>query len=137
MALIEPEPAVPGVSRPEGRASATGADEDLRPTIGELFKRLTDEATSYVRAEVALYRAQAGQKALSAGLIAGLFGGALLLAQGAVIALLVGLIMALAATVGIWWAISVVVGATFVVAGALIKLGLNRVTALLEGGDTP
>lgn len=125
------------MSRPEGRASATGADKDLRPTIGELFTRLTDDATSYVRAEVALYRAQAGQKALSAGLIAGLFGGALLLAQGAVIALLVGLIMALAATVGIWWAISVVVGATFVVAGVLIKLGLNRVTALLEGGDTP
>lgn len=137
MAPTEPDPILNGGHGATAPPPNLDTASETRPTIGELFSRLTDDATAFVRAEVALYRAQAGQKALSAGVIVALFGGALLLAQGAIIALLVGLLIAAAPVLGIWWSLLLVVLGTLAVAGVLVKLGLNRVTALLEPEDAP
>ena len=112
----------------EGAAPAAA----VRPPIAALFQQLIDDATAFVRAEVALYRAQAGQKALSAGIAVGLIGGAIMLVQGAVVALLVGLMLALAAKLGIGWAIAVTVVGSILVAALLIKLGIDRIAALIE-----
>ena len=106
--------------------------EPPRPSLAELAQQLVDDTTAFVRAEVALYRAQAGRKALSAGIAVGLLGGALVLAQGAVFALLVGLIIVLAPSLGTGWAIVVVVMSAILIAAILAKVGIDRFIALLE-----
>lgn len=97
-----------------------------------MFTRLVDEGEDFIRAEVQLYRAQAARKALSAGLIAGLFGGGVMLAQAATVALLVGIILAIAPRFGFGWATAIVVGAAVVIAAILFKLGIDRVSALIR-----
>jgi hypothetical protein len=53
-----------------------------RPT-GELFKELSDQTTVLVRQEIELARAELGEKGKTAGLGAGLFGGAGVFGLGA------------------------------------------------------
>lgn len=113
--------------------SVDDAPPPSRPTIAELFTRLANDATAYVRAEVAVYRAEAGQKLVSAGWIIALFVAAIALAQGALIALLIGLVMALAKPLGIWWALLVVVFGALAVAGLLIWIGSNQAARLTRG----
>lgn len=105
---------------------------DARPTIGELFTQLVDGARGLFQAEVALYRIEAGRRSLSAGWAAGLLIGALTLAQGALIALLVGLIMILAPAVGIVWAVVIVTVGAVALAGLLGWLGVRQISRVID-----
>lgn len=120
-----------------------GADADIcaggapepRPTLAQLFGRLVDDGEDFIRAEVGLYRAQAGAKLLDARWIAAAFGAAILLGQGVLIASLVGLILALAPRLGPGWATLIVVGITLAAIALLIRIGVRRLKALLNPDD--
>ncbi|MBA3895656.1 MAG: phage holin family protein [Sphingomonadaceae bacterium] len=106
--------------------------EPPRPTLPELLARVVDEGEDFIRAEVGLYRAQAGRKLLDARWAVALLGGAIVLAQGATIALLVGLIMALTPRIGPAWATLVVIGVTLAIVALLVKVGLTRLSEVLK-----
>ncbi len=108
-----------------------------RPSIGDLFGRLSEDAQALVRAEIALYRMEASRRALSASLALGLVLGALVLAQGALIALLVGLVVLIGRHIGLGWSILLVVGTTLLLAGGMAWLGIRRVEAMIEPGARP
>ena len=117
MTIALPEPDVPG---------------EERPTIGELFTQLVDGGRGLFQAEVALYRIEAGRRSLSAGWAAGLLVGALTLAQGALIALLVGLIMVLAPALGTGWAVASVTVGAVALAGLLGWLGMRQISRAID-----
>lgn len=106
-----------------------------RPSISDLVHRLVAQGGAFVKAELALYRAQAGQKAASAGVVAGLIGGGVMLAQAAVVALLVGILFAIAVSLGFLWATLIVVVIAFAVVALLFKLAFDRVNAMVKPGD--
>lgn len=114
------------------RADHVQADED-RPTLGELFTRVGVEASAFMRAEIALYRAEATHKIISAGGVIALFLAAFVLAFGAVIALLVGLVIALAKPIGVWWALAVVVFGALALAALLGWIGSRQAARLTSG----
>ena len=106
--------------------------DEARPTIGELFTQLVDGGRGLFQAEVALYRIEAGRRSLSAGRAAGLLIGALTLAQGALIAFLVGLIMVLAPALGTGWAVIIVTVGAVVLAGLLAWLGVRQISRVID-----
>lgn len=112
--------------------AANRRDPD-RPPIGALFGQLVEHGEAFVRAEVALYRAQAGQKLLSARTAAILFVAALTILQGALIALIIGLMIALAPALGTGWAILAVVGGAAVIAALLAWAGVASLKRLTSG----
>lgn len=107
----------------------------LRPTLTELFRRLLADTEAYIRAEATLYRAQAGRKILSAGVVAALLGAAILLAQAATVALLIGILLSLAPYIGIGWATAGVVLVSFAVVGVLMKIAVVRIDGLIAPKD--
>lgn len=109
--------------------SPTTTDLPDRPGISELAGRTIADLKTYARAEIALVKGQVAARAAGAKGAAIFLVAALLLAIGAVGALLVGLIMTLATLVGPGWATLIVVGLTLVVAGLLAWLGIKRLTA--------
>jgi hypothetical protein len=111
---------------------AVSADVEARPALGELFARLVDELRAMVDAEIALYRAEAIKRGLTAGVAAGLMIGALTLAQGALIATLVGLILWLAPVIGTGFSIVAVVSAALVIAALLAWLGFRQIGRMVD-----
>lgn len=109
---------------------------EARPAIGELFTRLVDAGRGLLKAEVALYRVEAGRRSLSAGWAAGLLIGALTLVQGALIALLVGLIMVLAPIIGTGWAVTLVTVAAIALACLLGWLGVRQISHAIDPDKT-
>jgi ABC-type antimicrobial peptide transport system permease subunit len=100
-----------------------GTEEE---SVGELIGRLVEDGKGFARAEIGYYRALAADKldqARSGLILAGL---ALLLAVAAAIALVVGLVFALATLVGPGWATLIVVAATLAIAGLLGWLALRH-----------
>lgn len=104
-------------------------------SIGELFKQLTDDGANLVRAELNLYRQTAFRRVVRAkGAVAAIVAGALI-ANAALAALLVGLVMALAHYVG-------PVASGFVIAGVagalgyfLIAKGIAKIAAQSREAD--
>ncbi len=88
-------------------------------SLGTLFGRLTEDGKAYARAELAYYKALAGERGSVAGIGAAYGIGAALLGLAALITLLVGLVMTLATLVGPGWATLIVVVATLLLAGVL------------------
>src|SRR3982751_4932621 len=83
-------------------------------SVAELFKQLSDQTTRLVRDEIELAKAELAEKGKSAGLGAGMFGGAGLFGLYAVGALTATLILALSTAVAGWLAaliVTVVYGA--------------------------
>jgi len=111
---------------------ADDMSEAARPTIADLFSRLAEQAGALARAEFSVYRAEAGRHALAAGVAAGLIAAAIVLAQGALVALLVGLIVLLAESLGTGWAIVAVVGGALLVAALMGWFGVRRVRAIID-----
>src|SRR3954452_5769324 len=108
---------------PEQIADGTRTD---RP-IGELMRDLSDQTTALVRNEVELAKAELAVKARSAGIGAGMFGGAGALGFYALGALTATLILALATAVDAWLAALIVTVAYGTVAGLLALRGKARV----------
>ncbi|MEN2785462.1 phage holin family protein [Sphingomonas qilianensis] len=112
---------------------AAAAEADMmtqpppEPSIGALAGDLVADARAYALAEVAVYRAKATVWLGEAKFVA-IFGvSALVLANAAVIALFVGLLLTLAPRVGPGWATVIVVGGTLVLVALLGWLALRRV----------
>lgn len=115
---------------------AVGVIDADRPSIGELLERLSRDLQLLVRAELTLYRAEAGRRALSAGWAAGLLIAALTLAQGMLIALLVGLILLFTPMIGTGWSIVAVTSGALILAGLLAWLGVRNINRMIDPSQT-
>lgn len=95
--------------------------------VGELLKQLSDQTATLVRQEMELARAELVEKGKQAGIGAGAFGGAGLMAVFAVGALTATLILVLATFLEGWIAALIVTVAYAAVAGVLALFGKTRV----------
>lgn len=94
--------------------------------VGSLVHRAVEDARDLARAEIALVKAKAGERATAYKNAAVFFGAAATLAMSAVTALLVGLILSIATLVGPGWATAVVVIGTVLIAGILALIGKGK-----------
>jgi predicted lipid-binding transport protein (Tim44 family) len=99
---------------------------DDRP-IGDLVKELSEQTSTLVRKELALARAEMTQKGKTAGIGAGMFGGAVLMGALALGALTAFLILALSIVLDEWLAALVVALLYGTIAGALALIGKGKV----------
>jgi uncharacterized membrane protein YqjE len=99
--------------------------------LGELTKQLAEQTSSLVRQEVELAKAELREKGKSAGIGAGMFGGAGLLGLFALGALTACLILALAIVLDAWLAALIVAAGYAAIAGVLALTGKKKVD---EGG---
>jgi Putative Actinobacterial Holin-X, holin superfamily III len=99
-----------------------------RPT-GDLLKELSDHTTTLVRQELELAKAELGEKGKTAGLGAGMFGGAGVFGLGAFGALTACIIAALDAAMPLWLAALIPAVAYAAVAGVLALRGRDKVRA--------
>lgn len=109
--------------------------DDNDDSFVTLFTRLVDNAEGFVRAELRLYRANLFNRLAEArsGIFLAL--AALLLAQSAVIALLVGLVVILRRPLGATGATLTVVGGAIAIAALLGWLALGRIRKATEIKD--
>jgi hypothetical protein len=88
-------------------------DNELRDhSTGELLKELSDHTTTLVKQEIELAKAELAQKGKTAGIGAGMFGGAGLFGVGAFAALTTFFVALLDGAVPIWLAALLVVDET-------------------------
>lgn len=122
---------------PGGAADRTDRPEDTahEDSFVTLFTRLVDDAEGFVRAEVQLYRAElfARLKKGRAAIIMLVI--ALVLAQSALVALLVGLVATLRRPLGPAGATAVVVVTALAIAGLLVRYALGRLRKATEVKD--
>jgi len=93
----------------------------------QLVQQLTEQSTQLIRDELRLAQAEMTAKAKSAGIGAGLFGGAGLIALYGVGALIATVILALALVMDAWLAGLIVTVVLFAVAGVAALLGRKQV----------
>lgn len=97
--------------------------------LGDLVRQLTADAREAAQAEVGVHKARLFDKVQRYKTAAIFFATAGVLAFAALIALLVGLILALATIVGPGWATAIVVGVVLVAAAILGMIGKSRLAA--------
>lgn len=95
--------------------------------VGELVQQLSKHTATLVRQELALAQSEMKEKGKRAGLGAGLFGGAGLVAAYGAGALIATLILLLATFIEPWLAALIVTVVLFAVAGALALTGKKQV----------
>jgi Flp pilus assembly protein TadB len=111
----------PGFEQPAGEDSLVGAPLSEEPTLIDDVRALLEDGKTYVEAEVQFQKSRAAF-ALDRGKSGAVYGvAALALVHLALIALVVGLVIALVPLVGAWAATAVVVG---VLLAAAIMLAL-------------
>ena len=98
------------------------------PSLGALVHDLTQQMSTLVRDEIRLAQAEMTEKGKKAGLGAGLFGGAGVVALYGVAALLATIILALALVMPGWLAALIVTVVLFAVAGVLALQGKSKVS---------
>lgn len=98
------------------------------PSVGELVTQLSEQTSKLVRSELQLAQAEMQAKAKHAGVGAGLFGGAGLVALFGVGALIATVILALALVLPAWSAALIVTVVLFVIAGVAAAVGKNHVS---------
>jgi uncharacterized membrane protein YqjE len=97
-----------------------------RPT-GHLLRELSDQTTLLVRQEIELAKAELTEKGKTAGVGAGLFGGAGLFAVFALATLTTGVIAALSEVMPLWLAALIVTAVYAAVAAVLGLRGRDKV----------
>lgn len=109
--------------------------ESTRPDVAvedassaQLVSRLTQQSTELIRSELRLAQAEMTEKAKHAGIGAGLFGGAGLVALYGVGALVATVILALALVLPAWLAALIVTVVLFAVAGIVALVGKKQVS---------
>jgi uncharacterized membrane protein YqjE len=109
--------------------------ESTRPDVAvedassaQLVSRLTQQSTELIRSELRLAQAEMTEKAKHAGVGAGLFGGAGLVALYGVGALVATVILALALVLPAWLAALIVTVLLFAVAGIVALVGKKQVS---------
>jgi len=108
---------------------------DLRSVIEEA-KRLAADGRTYAEAELAFQISRAKVLAVAGGWMAGLGLAALIFLHFALVALVVGLLIALATLIGPWWSILVVAGGLAALCLAsllLLRARWRRASALAFG----
>ena len=105
-----------------------GRDELADRPVGELLKQLSEQTSTLVRQEMELAKAELTEKGKRAGIGAGMFGGAGLIAVYAVGALTACLILALAEAVDGWLAALIVAAVYGLIAGGLALTGKEQVS---------
>ena len=93
----------------------------------QLVQQLTEQSTQLIRDELRLAQAEMTAKAKNAGIGAGLFGGAGLVALYGVGTMIATVILALALVVDAWLAALIVTVVLFAVAGVAALLGRKKV----------
>jgi uncharacterized membrane protein YqjE len=102
-------------------------DPDLRERpVGELLKELSSQTTTLVKQEIELAKAELREKGKTAGIGAGMFGGAGLFGLLAMGALTACLILALNHAVSDWLAALIVTALWAAVAGVLALQGRKK-----------
>jgi membrane protein len=107
-------------------ANGRGTDPRDQP-VGELFSRLSEQTSTLIRQEMALARAELTEKGKTAGIGAGMFGGAGALGFFAFAALTACFILALAEAVDGWLAALIVAVVYAAIAGVLALTGKKKV----------
>lgn len=110
-------------------------NQTVEPTVGELMIRLSDQTSRLIRDEMQLARAELKSTVNHAGLGAGLFSVAGLLALFGVTALIATAIIALALVLPLWASTLIVTAALFVaavIAGIVGKKQLQHVAPTPE-----
>ncbi|WP_433614421.1 phage holin family protein [Dactylosporangium sp. CA-139114] len=113
----------PRVQNPTTSPATSSADR----STAELVKLAAEQVSTLVRDELKLAQIELTEKGKRAGLGAGMFGGAGLVALYGVGALLAALIIGLAAVMPAWLAALIVGVALFLVAGVLALVGKGQV----------
>jgi hypothetical protein len=108
------------------------APDGAPPSLGELTTGLVEDVRRWFDAEFALYRIEATRRSISVGVAAGMIFGALALAQAALVALLVGIVILLSPMVGTGLAIVIVIGTTLAIIALLGWLGKRRIEAIID-----
>lgn len=106
-------------------------------SIAHLFSRLIDDAERFVRAEIRLYRAQFLSRVGEARIAILLGVIALLLAQSAIIAMVLGLLLILRHSLGEVGATIVVVIVALGIAALLVRIAVAKVQKITEIKDKP
>lgn len=96
------------------------------PSLGDLFSRLSTDASTLVRQEVQLVRVEMMQKAREAGTYIALIAVGGVLANAALLALVATVILALAEIMDAWLAALIVGLALALLGGILIAVGMDR-----------
>jgi len=138
---LKPSAQPPAPTAPEGlpvldtlaARQPVAPDHEAEESVSTLVTRLVAESRDLAQAEVALYKAKAGERITAFRNAAVFFGAAAVLALSAVTALLVGLIMTLATLVGPGWATLIVVVGVLVIAGVLAMIGKGRLAPAKPG----
>ncbi len=121
-------------------SDAMVADRPEEPSIGGALRALVEDSQTLVEAEIAYRKAQAAYglgeaKGIAILLILGLAFGFFTL-----LAIVVGLLLGLAAYVGVWGALAIVGGALLLLTGLCLYLAsarMRRVKAGIGGGSDP
>ena len=109
-------------------AASTSSTSATEPSSAELITRLTQQSTELIRGELKLAQAEMTEKAKHAGVGAGLFGGAGLIALYGVGALIATIILALALVIPAWLAALIVTVVLFAIAGVVALIGKKQVS---------
>jgi uncharacterized membrane protein YqjE len=109
-----------------GLGSSTSGPTE--PSTGELVNRLTQQTTELVRSEIQLAKIEMTEKAKHAGVGAGLFGGAGIIALYGVGTLLATIILALSLVMDAWLAALIVTVVLFIIAGVAALMGKKQVS---------
>lgn len=94
--------------------------------VGELLKQISDQTSTLVRQELELAKVELTAKGKQAGIGAGMFGAAGVLALYGVGALVAAAVFALSLLVSGWLAALIVAAVIFAVAGLLALIGKGR-----------
>ena len=96
-------------------------------SIGELVQQLSQQTATLVRQEMHLAQAELKQKGKKAGIGAGMFGAAGVVALAALGAFVAGLILVIGEAVDMWVSAFIVTGALLAVAGIVALIGKRQV----------
>jgi membrane protein len=99
--------------------------------VGELVQRLSEQTATLIRQEMKLAQAELQEKGKRAGIGAGLFGAAGIVALGGFGALVAAVILALGEAVAMWISAFIVGGALLALAGVMALVGKRQVAAAI------
>ncbi|GAA3809008.1 phage holin family protein [Nocardioides panacisoli] len=109
-------------------ATTPVATEPEKQSTGELVSRLSQDMSQLVRDEMRLAQAELTEKGKRAGIGAGMFGAAGLLALYGVGVLIATVVLALALAMPAWLAALIVAVVLFAAAGVVALMGKKQVT---------
>lgn len=129
----ESDPVAAGAQEaPVDNSPAAPPPVETDESIVALFSRLVDDAETFVRAEIRLYRANLFSRLTEARTAIVMILTAFLLAQSAIIALLVGLVVILRPILGAVGATATVVVSAITIAGLLAWLAIDKISRVTE-----